>query len=75
MVTPIKSLFPPIEKKPFLLNKKKAGAVARRRVSTLSFMSEPHHVENNDNIEKYINLISTKIFLFRISEPYLMPRN
>ena len=22
-------------------------------------MSEPHHVENNDNIEKYINLIST----------------
>jgi len=41
----------------------------------LSFMSEPHHVENNDNIEKYINLISTKIFLFRISEPYLMPRN
>jgi hypothetical protein len=38
-------------------------------------MSEPHHVENNDNIEKYINLISTKIFLFRISEPYLMPKN
>jgi hypothetical protein len=34
-----------------------------------------HHVENNDNIEKYINLISTKIFLFRISEPYLVPRN
>ena len=35
MATPIKSLFPPIEKKPFLLNKqKKAGAVARRRVST-----------------------------------------
>jgi hypothetical protein len=37
MATPIKSLFPPIEKKPFLLNKqKKAGAVARRRVSTYS---------------------------------------
>jgi len=36
MATPIKSLFPPIEKKPFLLNKKKAGAVARRRVSTQS---------------------------------------
>jgi len=37
MATPIKSLFPPIEKKPFLLNKqKKAGAVARRRVSTIS---------------------------------------
>jgi hypothetical protein len=35
MATPIKSLFPPIEKKPFLLNKQKAGAVARRRVSTL----------------------------------------
>jgi hypothetical protein len=34
MATPIKSLFPPIEKKPFLLNKQKAGAVARRRVST-----------------------------------------
>jgi len=37
MATPIKSLFPPIEKKPFLLNKytkKKAGAIARRRVST-----------------------------------------
>ena len=34
MATPIKSLFPPIKKKPFLLNKQKAGAVARRRVST-----------------------------------------
>ena len=35
MATPIKSLFSPIEKKkPFLLNKQKAGAVARRRVST-----------------------------------------
>jgi len=34
MATPIKFLFPPIEKKPFLLNKQKAGAVARRRVST-----------------------------------------
>jgi len=34
MATPIKSLFPPIEKKPFLLNKQKVGAVARRRVST-----------------------------------------
>jgi hypothetical protein len=39
MATPIKSLFPPSEKKPFLLNKqKKAGVVARRRVSTLSLM-------------------------------------
>jgi hypothetical protein len=29
MATPIKSLFPPIEKKPFLLNKQKVRAVAR----------------------------------------------
>jgi len=26
MATPIKSLFPPIEKKPFLLNKQKSGS-------------------------------------------------
>jgi hypothetical protein len=38
MAIPIKSLFPPIEKKPFLLNKQKVGAVARRRVSTYRFM-------------------------------------
>ena len=34
MATPIKSLFPPIEKKPFLLNKQKVRVVARRCVST-----------------------------------------
>jgi hypothetical protein len=42
MATPIKSLFPPIEKKPFLLNKqKKTGAVARGRVSTHRNLSGP----------------------------------
>ena len=36
MATPIKSLFPPIEKKPFLLNKQKSGS--RRPTSCIDNM-------------------------------------
>jgi len=39
MATPIKSLFPPIEKKPFLLNKQKSGS--RRPTSCIDRMATP----------------------------------